>query len=650
MIKRSTIDFILDNVPIDEVVKEYVTLHKRGNNLFGLCPFHNEKTPSFSVAPDKGIFKCFGCGESGNVITFLMKIEQLSYPEAIRTIAKKYQIPVDEDGSELDEEKDEKEKIFILNQIALEWFKAQLWSSEEGVDIALSYLHHRGISDYTIQKFNLGYGLNQRDAFRNHALKKGFTDEDLINAGLIIPDSLADRFRGRLIFPIFNVGGRVIAFGGRAIGNNKNIAKYVNSPETLIYTKSNIVYNLNNAKKNISQQDLCYITEGYMDVISLVQAGIDNVVASAGTSLTQVQIKTIHRFTNNVCLMYDADSAGIKASFRAIDMLLEEGLNVYLISFPEGEDPDSFTHKVSTTELIDYLKTNKENFINFKSHHLIGDKTNDPIKKADAIRNILFSLSHISDPLIQAEYLVYISKNFDIDEFTLREEFQRILRDRLKKQLQNTYNYNPITDKPKKKLKNQKNLSSINNKINQQEKRILYILIHFGNRILTFIEKDEFNFDTQIDIPTWKYINQELKLDKIEFAFYKDLYELIIDQYQTFNNFNINNIISDLNPEEQDLMYDLLLDTFKLSENWEKKLKIEVNTIENNDLLYYYEVECSILEYKALILDKLKNETREKIKKTNNQEEQEKLLEEFAILKHLENQILKKISSRNLIR
>jgi DNA primase len=579
-----------------------------------------------------------------------MKIEQLSYPEAIRTIAKKYQIPVDEDGSELDEEKDEKEKIFILNQIALEWFKAQLWSSEEGVDIALSYLHHRGISDYTIQKFNLGYGLNQRDAFRNHALKKGFTDEDLINAGLIIPDSLADRFRGRLIFPIFNVGGRVIAFGGRAIGNNKNIAKYVNSPETLIYTKSNIVYNLNNAKKNISQQDLCYITEGYMDVISLVQAGIDNVVASAGTSLTQVQIKTIHRFTNNVCLMYDADSAGIKASFRAIDMLLEEGLNVYLISFPEGEDPDSFTHKVSTTELIDYLKTNKENFINFKSHHLIGDKTNDPIKKADAIRNILFSLSHISDPLIQAEYLVYISKNFDIDEFTLREEFQRILRDRLKKQLQNTYNYNPITDKPKKKLKNQKNLSSINNKINQQEKRILYILIHFGNRILTFIEKDEFNFDTQIDIPTWKYINQELKLDKIEFAFYKDLYELIIDQYQTFNNFNINNIISDLNPEEQDLMYDLLLDTFKLSENWEKKLKIEVNTIENNDLLYYYEVECSILEYKALILDKLKNETREKIKKTNNQEEQEKLLEEFAILKHLENQILKKISSRNLIR
>jgi DNA primase len=446
MIKRSTIDFILDNVPIDEVVKEYVTLHKRGNNLFGLCPFHNEKTPSFSVAPDKGIFKCFGCGESGNVITFLMKIEQLSYPEAIRTIAKKYQIPVDEDGSELDEEKDEKEKIFILNQIALEWFKAQLWSSEEGVDIALSYLHHRGISDYTIQKFNLGYGLNQRDAFRNHALKKGFTDEDLINAGLIIPDSLADRFRGRLIFPIFNVGGRVIAFGGRAIGNNKNIAKYVNSPETLIYTKSNIVYNLNNAKKNISQQDLCYITEGYMDVISLVQAGIDNVVASAGTSLTEVQIKTIHRFTNNVCLMYDADSAGIKASFRAIDMLLEEGLNVYLISFPEGEDPDSFTHKVSTTELIDYLKTNKENFINFKSHHLIGDKTNDPIKKADAIRNILFSLSHISDPLIQAEYLVYISKNFDIDEFTLREEFQRILRDRLKKQLQNTYNYNPITD------------------------------------------------------------------------------------------------------------------------------------------------------------------------------------------------------------
>ncbi|MGB3841397.1 MAG: DNA primase, partial [Bacteroidales bacterium] len=396
MIKRSTIDFILDNVPIDEVVKEYVTLHKRGNNLFGLCPFHNEKTPSFSVAPDKGIFKCFGCGESGNVITFLMKIEQLSYPEAIRTIAKKYQIPVDEDGSELDEEKDEKEKIFILNQIALEWFKAQLWSSEEGVDIALSYLHHRGISDYTIQKFNLGYGLNQRDAFRNHALKKGFTDEDLINAGLIIPDSLADRFRGRLIFPIFNVGGRVIAFGGRAIGNNKNIAKYVNSPETLIYTKSNIVYNLNNAKKNISQQDLCYITEGYMDVISLVQAGIDNVVASAGTSLTQVQIKTIHRFTNNVCLMYDADSAGIKASFRAIDMLLEEGLNVYLISFPEGEDPDSFTHKVSTTELIDYLETNKENFINFKSHHLIGDKTNDPIKKADAIRNILFSLSHIS--------------------------------------------------------------------------------------------------------------------------------------------------------------------------------------------------------------------------------------------------------------
>jgi DNA primase len=644
MIKKSTIDFILENVPIDQVIGEYVSLKKKGNNLFGLCPFHNEKTPSFSVSADKGIFKCFGCGESGNVINFLMKVEQLSYPEAIRFLAKKYQIPLDEDDSQIDEQKDEKEKIFIINNLALEWFKNQLWKSEEGVNNALSYLHHRGISDFIIQKFNIGYSPNSRDAFKNYALKKGYSIDDLVKAGLVVADSLADRFRGRIIFPIFNVGGRVIAFGGRSIGHLPNAAKYLNSPETLIYNKSQVLYNLNLAKKSISQQNLCYITEGYLDVISLVQAGIENVVASAGTSLTQDQIKAIHRFTNNVCLMYDADSAGVKASFRAIDMLLEEGLNVYLVSFPDGEDPDSFAHTVSTTELTDYLENNKVIFIDYKAQHLLSNNYEDPIKKAEVIRDILLSLSHISDPLIQAEYLIYISKKFNIDEFTIRDEFQRILRNKLKKE----YNADSYIDNKKYNNKATYIPTSIDNKIAQHERRILFILLHYGNKMLTFEDKDENNLPITIDIPAWEFIYNELKKDDITFVSYDKIYQLIINQFKFNNNLVINDIIGYLNPDEQSLIYDLLLDTFKLSNNWKNKLKIEISTIENNEYLFNKEVECAVLEYKAIMISKLKNTKFEELKNATDEKEQEKLLLEIQILKKLENQILQTISDRNL--
>ncbi len=645
MIKKTTIDFILENIPIDQVVSEYVSLKKKGNSLFGLCPFHNEKTPSFSVSPDKGIYKCFGCGEGGNVIKFLMKVEQLSYPDAIRFLAKKYQIPLDEDDSQIDEQKDEKEKIFIVNNLALDWFKNQLWKSEEGVNTALSYLHHRGISDFTIQKFNLGYSPNSRDAFKNYAIKNGYSTDDLVKAGLIVPDSLADRFRGRIIFPIFNLGGRVIAFGGRSIGNIPNAAKYLNSPETLVYNKSNVLYNLNIAKKSIVQQNLCYLTEGYLDVISLVQAGVENVVASAGTSLTQDQIKAIHRFTNNVCLMYDADNAGIKASYRAIDMLLEEDLNVYLVSFPDGEDPDSFAHKVSTTELTDYLDKNKVIFIDYKVQHLLPNDTNDPIKKADVIRDILLSLSHISDPLVQAEYIIYVSKKFNIDEFTLRDEFQRILKGKLKKEINNSYSIN----QKKSNLKSSNYIpSSIDNKIAQHEKRILYILLHFGNKILAFDDRDVNNLPITINIPAWEFIYNELKKDDISFVFYNNIYQLIINQYTSNNKLDVNDIIGLLNPDEQSLIYDLLLNTFKLSDNWKKKFKIEISTIENNEYLFNKEVESAVLEYKAIIISKLKNAKCEQLGKTTDLDEQQKLLEEFQLLKKLENQILKTISDKNL--
>ncbi|HPC26539.1 MAG TPA: DNA primase, partial [Paludibacteraceae bacterium] len=384
MIDQATIDRIIQAAPIQEVISEYVTLKRRGANLIGLCPFHNEKTPSFTVSPSKGIFKCFGCNKGGNVVHFIMEHEQMTYYEALKFLAKKYNIEVQE--KELTPEEieahNERESLLLVNDFANKYFMNILHHHNEGRTVGLSYFQERGFREDIIQKFQLGYCLDSRDAFTQAALKEGYKKEFLIKTGLTIESEnnyFLDRFRGRVIFPIHSLSGKIIAFGGRVLKKEEKAAKYLNSPESEIYHKSNELYGLYFAKQAIVRENRCYLVEGYADVISFFQSGIENVVASSGTSLTPGQIHLIHRFTENVTVIYDGDAAGIKASLRGIDLLLEEGLNIKVVLLPEGEDPDSFAHKNNASDVIAFIQQNSVDFIRFKNNLLLNDAGNDPL-------------------------------------------------------------------------------------------------------------------------------------------------------------------------------------------------------------------------------------------------------------------------------
>ena len=377
MIDQATIDRINDAARIEDVVGDYVTLKRRGVNLIGLCPFHNEKTPSFNVSPAKGIFKCFGCGKGGNAVHFIMEIEQLNYYEALKFLARKYHIEVHE--KELTPEevaaRNERESLFLVNEYAQKYFTDTLWRHVDGKAVGMSYFHERGFRDDIIRKFQLGYSLDQRDAFTRAALKAGYNKDYLVKTGLTMEyddGRLNDRFRGRVMFPVHSLSGKVVAFGGRVLRKSDKMAKYVNSPESDIYHKSNELYGIYFAKQAIVREDRCYLVEGYTDVISMHQCGIENVVASSGTSLTGGQIRLIHRFTNNVTVLYDGDAAGIKASIRGIDLLLEEGMNIQVLLLPDGDDPDSFAKSHNASDFIAFIKENSTDFIRFKRPHQAG--------------------------------------------------------------------------------------------------------------------------------------------------------------------------------------------------------------------------------------------------------------------------------------
>ena len=438
-IDEATVRRINDTADIVEVVSDYVRLKKRGSGYIGLCPFHNERTPSFSVSKSRNICKCFSCGKGGSPVGFIMEIEQVDYPGALRILARKYGITIEE--RELtDEERheaSERESMLAVNEFAMKWFERNLQHTQEGRDVGLAYFRHRGISDRMIERFHLGYSLEKRDALRQEALRAGFTDEFLEKTGLIMRHEggdISDRFRARVVYPIFTLSGKVVGFGGRTLRSDKKMAKYVNSPESVIYHKSTELYGLHQAKPSIVRKDKCILVEGYMDVISMHQAGIENVVASSGTSLTEGQIRLIHRFTENVTVIYDSDPAGIKASLRGIDLLLAEGLMVKVLLLPDGEDPDSFAQGHPSSEVERYIAENEGDFVQFKTDILMKDTGNDPIARSRAMTEIVRTIAVIPDMMLRTTYIAECSRRFGIGEELLTLQVRREIAARAERQ------------------------------------------------------------------------------------------------------------------------------------------------------------------------------------------------------------------------
>ena len=440
MIPRETIERIYAAAKIEEVVSDYVTLRKRGANLIGLCPFHNEKTGSFTVSPSKGIYKCFGCGASGHAVGFIMEIEQCSYVEALKQLGKKYHIEVPEREMTAEEQQrqDNRESMFIVNEFANKWFQDQLWETKEGQAIGLSYFHERGLRDDIIRKYQLGYSPEKGSPLAQALKAKGFKEEFVTNnvdtkigvgvVGKSEDGRLYDRFRDRVIFPIFTVSGKPVAFAGRILKKKDNVGKYVNSPDSLIYSKTNELYGLFQAKQSIARTDMCYLVEGQMDVISMHQSGIENVVASGGTALTKPQIRLIQRFTSNITVLYDGDAAGIHAALRGIDMFLEEGFNVKVVLLPDGEDPDSYAQNHDSTEFIRYIEENQTDFIRFKSALLSKDAGDDPQKRAALIKDITSSIAIIPDLITRQVYIKDSAERLHMSEKVLTTEVMNLRR------------------------------------------------------------------------------------------------------------------------------------------------------------------------------------------------------------------------------
>ena len=457
MISKDTIDRIMDATHIEEVIGEFVSLKKRGANHIGCCPFHNEKTPSFYVSPSKGIFKCFGCGKSGNAVGFLMDHEHYTYPEALRWLADKYHIQIEEEQltEEQKERQTERDGLFHVSEFAQKYFADLLYNNELGRNIGLAYFHQRGLSDEIIKTFGLGYCLDEWDNFTTHARRNGYSDTVLEKTGLTIfkeDGKCYDRFRGRVMFPIFSISGRVLGFSGRILSKEKQAAKYVNSPDSDIYNKSHILYGLYQARNAIGKAEKCYLVEGNVDVVSMHQSGVCNTVASCGTSLTIEQIRLIKRYTPNVTVLYDGDSAGIKAALRAVNLLFEEGMHVRVVLFPDGEDPDSYAQKYGSTQLQDYLRDHEENFVQFKTRVLLEDVESDPIRKAEVLKEMVRTIALVPDMLERQEYVKQTAARLRTSETILTQELAKTMaanaQKAWKEQQRNEQQQTPPADQP----------------------------------------------------------------------------------------------------------------------------------------------------------------------------------------------------------
>ncbi len=608
-ISNQTTDRVRERIDIEEVVNDYVPLKKKGQNLWACCPFHQEKTPSFSVSPAKQIYKCFGCGKAGDAIQFIMDIEGVGFMEAIRHLANRYGIEIEEeviDDPEALKVYNEKESLYIALNFAREHFKENL-NTEEGQSIGLSYFKERGFNTAIIEKFDLGYALDSWDSLLNQAKSAGFEEENLLKGGLILerensPGKYYDRFRGRVIFPIHNLSGKAIAFGARILSQNKKQPKYINSPETAIYHKSDGLYGIYQAKQAIKQAGNCYLVEGYTDVISMHLAGIENVVASSGTSLTENQIKLIKRFSDQVTVLYDGDDAGIKASIRGIDMLLEGGLNVRAVVFPEGEDPDSFSRKTGAEAFQQYLRSNEKDFIHFKVDLFSRDAPNDPIKKAEAIRQVVQSIARIPDPITRSVYAKESARLLEMEEILILTELNRqLLRDQ-HKSAPSDFEKEPVT--PVEELLP---LSPEDEKTNRryktalQEKEMLRILINYG---FEKVSEEQHVCD---------YLLEEAK----DLQFETPVFQKLLEHYKgALQNGILPKHDYFLQIQEDDIkkeVMDMISHTQEISINWE--LKHQIFTSRESDDLPKTTYRTS-LYLKRVYLKKMMAEVKDKIKNT----------------------------------
>ena len=600
MIPKETIDLIFETARIDEVVGDFVQLKKRGVNLLGNCPFHDEKTPSFTVSPAKGIYKCFGCGKGGNAVNFVMDHEHFSYPEALKYLANKYNIFIEETvrTPEQEEAANDRESMFIVSNIANEYFQDQLFNSNEGRAVGLSYFKERGFREEVLKKFLLGYSPEKSDAFSAHALKEGYKLEFLEKTGLTIPKGSRnyDRFHGRVMFPIRSLSGRVLGFGGRILKSNVKAAKYLNSPESDIYHKSKVLYGMYYAKNSIVKKDRCLLVEGYTDVISMHQAGIENVVASSGTSLTIDQIKLVKRFTNNITLLFDGDAAGLKAALRGVNLILEEGLNVKIVTFPDGEDPDSYAKKVSSEELEDYINSKAKDFIEFKCSLLLEEAKEDPIKRAELIKDVASTIALIPDNVARTVYAQTSSKILGIEEQVV---FASIEQSRSGKAKSSSKPMEVVFSSPKQVHK----LDGVSSDL--EELTLIRLIIIYGTFDLNIEVENEKGESSGVIISTAEYIISELNEDDIQFTNqkYNKIYRELINYFRENESIPEEKyFVQHHDPEISQTVSQLLSDKHQLSDWTKKDIYVPTETEKLEDL-----VEEAIIRLKSKVV-KLKIE------------------------------------------
>ncbi len=641
MIDHSTITRIIDTSEITDVIQDFVTLKKRGVNYIGLCPFHNEKTPSFTVSPAKGIFKCFGCGKGGNAVNFVMEHEHISWPEALRFLARKYGIEITETESSTQEKEkqDERESMMLVTGFAQKFYSLSLTENTEGLAVGMTYLKERGYRAPVIEKFQIGYSPERRNSLAQEALKNGYKPEYLEKTGLTIRngDKIFDRFSSRIIFPIHSLSGKVIAFGARTLKQDKKTAKYLNSPESEIYHKSRVLYGLFFAKRSIVQNDKCYLVEGYTDVLSLHQAGIENVVASSGTALTAEQVRLIKRFTKNITVLYDGDEAGLKASLRGIDLILEEGMNVKILMLPEGEDPDSYAKKTDSGNISDYISKNELDFVLFKTRLLSEESKDDPVKKSMMISDIVRSIAKIPNRITRMVYIRECANILHIEEKILYLESDKIRNTDAEKKLK--YKFNDAGSKDKKESIRFQPGTDQGSERDIHEREIIRLVINYGSRQLI-----PFNEETgEQPVTVTGFIINELESDELQLS--NNHYHSIISECKKL-------IENDITPAEKNfsnhpdtmishIAADLLSSSYDISRIWKRKEAY----IETEEEKLKHIVPSTILAYKSFLVRHQLKETEEKLREADN-EESLLLQQRYIILKNTNIHLAKQLGNR----
>jgi len=631
LIPKDTVDKIIETSRIEEVVGDFVSLKRRGTSMIGLCPFHNEKTPSFHVSIGKGIFKCFGCGKGGDSVRFIMEHEKASYPEALRYLANKYSIEIAEVENTPEEQavNDRRESLYIVSAWAAKFFQQQMLETDEGKSIGLSYFIERGFREDIIKKFELGYSPDVWDALTQSALTESYNIQFLEETGLTIRkenEKFYDRFRGRVMFPIHSFTGRVIGFGGRTLKTDKAVPKYVNSPESDIYHKSNVLYGLFFAKKSMRDEDNCYLVEGYADVLSVHQAGIENVVASSGTSLTIEQIRMIGRFTKNITILYDGDEAGIKASLRGLDMILEEGLNVKIVLFPDGDDPDSYVQKFGSAAFRTHIEGNKKDFILFKTNILLKDAGNDPIKRAGIIREVVESIAKITDEIKSSNFIKECSSLLKIDEKALINELNKIKRHGTFKK--GNYTAPEVVINENEDSVDISDLRGLIDTDETQEKEIVRLLLNYGHELV--------HWDDITDTYIAPYIISNLA----DVTFEHPLCIRIIDEYKKqLENGELpseQDFIKNSDHQIADLAIAMVSSPYILSENWYAKRKIYVRNESENLRLT---ILGGIFHLKKRKVDRILRKIRDEIQAEQDADNQAILMRRYLQVKEVEKGI-----------